>query len=180
MRLRVAQRREAVLDGHQVTDVTGRARPIHVRADQRREVATRTRDQRRRERHRYREPPRRVALRLLLVRDGEHPLVDARGDELRGDDRRGAADGTGGVHAHHRLPHRAERVGEVELRHRDTLEHVGGLADDDRVDVRPRHVRVFERFDRGLAHEPGHRHVLARGAVMRLPDTDDRNPIAGH
>ena len=106
--------------------------------------------------------------------------MDPGRDELRRDDRRGTADRTRGVHAHHRLPDRAERVGEVELRHRDTLEHVGGLADHDRVDVGPRHARVFERLDRGLAHETGHRHVLARGAVMRLTDPDDRNPIAGH
>ena len=107
-----------------------------------------------------REAPRRVALALLLVRDGEHALVHARRHELRRDDRSRAADTARGVHAHHRLAHRAERVGEVELGHRDALEHVGRLADDDGVDVAPRHARVFERLDRGLAHEPGHRDVL--------------------
>ena len=180
MRLRVAQRGEPVLHRDEVADVARRARAVHVRADERREVAAGARDERRRERHRHRQAPRRVALRLLLVRDGEHPLVHAGRDELGRDDRRRAADRAGGVHADHRLADRAERVGEVELRHRDALEHVGRLADHDRVDVGPRHARVFERLERGLAHEAGHRHVLARGAVVRLPDPDDCNPIAGH
>ncbi len=180
VRLRVAQRGEPVLHRDEVADVARRARPVHVRADQRREVTARAGDERRRERHRHRQAPRRVALRLLLVRDREHAFVDAGRDELRRDDRRRAAHRARGVHAHHRLADRAERVGEVQLRHRDTLEHVGGLADHDRVDVGPRHARVFERLDRRLAHEAGHRHVLARGAVVRLADPDNRDPVAGH
>ena len=84
------------------------------------------------------------------------------------------------MHAHHRLADRAERVGEVELGHRDALEHVGRLADHDRVDVGPGHARVFERLDRGFAHEARERHVLARGAVHGLPDPDDGDTIACH
>ena len=61
--------------------------------------------------------------------------MDARLDEMRGDDRRRAADAAGGVDAHDRLAGRAERVGEVQLRHHHALEHVGRLADDDGVDV---------------------------------------------
>ena len=173
MRFRIAQRRPAVFHRDQVADVARRARAIHVGTDERREVATRTGNQRRLERHRHRQAPGRVALRLLLVRDGEHPLVYTRGDELGRDDRRRTADRTSGVNAHHRLADRAERVREVQLGHRDALEHVGCLADHDRVDIRPRHARVFECFDGGFAHEAGHRHVLACGAVRGLPDADD-------
>ncbi len=90
------------------------------------------------------------------------------------------ADRSRRVHADHRLADRAERVGEVQLRHRDALEHVGRLADDDGVDVGPRHARVVERLLRGLAHETCHRHVLARRAVHRLAHPDNCNPIAGH
>ena len=99
-------------------------------------------------------------------------------DELRRDDARRAADAAGGVHAHHRLADRAERVGEVQLGHRDALEHVGRLADDDRVDVGVRHARVVERLLRGFAHEARDRHVLARGAVMvcPMPTTATRLP----
>ena len=169
-----------VLHRDEMPDVARRARAVHVGADERCEVTAGARDERRRERHRHRETPRRVALRLFLVRDGEHALVQARRDELGRDDARGSAHRAGRVHAHHRLADGAERVGEVQLRHRDALEHVGRLADDDRVDVGPGHARVVERLLRGLAHEPRHRHVLARRAMHRLPDADDRNSLPCH
>ena len=117
---------------------------------------------------------------LYELRDGQPSLVDPPGDELGRDDRRRAAYRAGGVHAHHRLADRAECVGKIQLGHRDAFEHVGRLADHDRVDVGPRHARIVERLDRGFSHEPGHRHVFPRGAVVRLPDPDDGNPIAGH
>ena len=160
VRLRVAQRGEPVLDRDEVADVTRRARPGDVRADERREVAAGSGHERRLERHPDREAPRRVALRLLLERDREHALVDPGHHQLRGDDRGGAADAAGGVHAQHRLVRRAERVGEVHLGHEDALEHVGRLADHDGVDVGPVHPGVLERLDGGLAHESGDRHVV--------------------
>ena len=43
----------------------------------------------------------------------------------------------GGVHAEQRLAGRAEGVGQVQLGHHHALEEVGGLADDDGVDVGP-------------------------------------------
>ena len=48
----------------------------------------------------------RVALRLLLERDREHPLVATGLDVVGGDDAGGAADRAGGVHAEHRLARR--------------------------------------------------------------------------
>jgi hypothetical protein len=89
--------------------------------------------------------PLRVALRLLLERDREHALVPAGLDVVRGDDAGRPADRTGGVHPEHRLPRGTERVGEVELGLHHAFEEVGRLADDDRVDVAPRHLRVVER-----------------------------------
>ena len=100
-------------------------------------------------------------------------------DELGRDDRGRPADRARGVHAHHRLADRAERVGEVELRHRDALEHVGRLADHDRVDVGPRHARVVERLDsRPRARgRPSTRPCARRGdasARHRRPQPDCR------
>ena len=42
------------------------------------------------------------------------------------------------------LPGGAEGVRQIELRHHDALEGIGRLADDDGVDVLPRHVGVVE------------------------------------
>src|SRR4051794_7520151 len=89
-----------------------------------------------------------------------------------------ATDAARCVHAHHRLAHRTESVGEIELRHHHAFEHVRRLADDDRVDVRPGEPGVLERTQRGLADQPGHRHVLPLSGVLRLPDTDDRYALA--
>ena len=180
MRLRVAQRGLTVLHCDEMPDVARRAGSIHVGADQRCKVAAGARNKRRRERHRDRQPPRRVRLRLLLVRDRQDTLVHTGRDELRGNDRRRTAHRTRRVHAHHRLAHRAERVGEVQLGHRDAFEHVRRLAEHDGVDVGPRHARVVERLRRGLAHEPRHRDVLARRTVMRLADTDDGRELLTH
>ena len=71
------------------------------------------------------------------------------------------------------LPDRAERVGEVQLGHHHALEHVGRLADDDRVDVGQRQPGVVERPVGRLAAQPGDRHVAALGAVLGLADADD-------
>src|SRR5213078_2743328 len=50
----------------------------------------------------------------------------------------------------------------------------------DGVDVGPRHARVVERLRRGLAHEPRHRDVLARRAMVGLADPDHGNPFTSH
>src|SRR5438876_1026264 len=83
------------------------------------------------------------------------------------DDGRRPADAPRRVHAHHRLAHRAERVGEVQLGHHDPFEHVGGLADDDRVDVAPAEPRVLEGAQGRLADEAGEREVVALRRVLR-------------
>ena len=98
----------------------------------------------------------------------------------RGDDAGRAADRAGGVHAEHRLAHRAERVGQVELRLHDALEEVGRLADHDGVDVGQRHVRVVERAEHGLADEPAERDVVATRLVVGLADADDRAGFSAH
>ena len=90
-----------------------------------------------------------------------------------GHDGGGAADRTGGVHPEHRLAHRAEGVGQVELGLHDALEQVGRLAEDDGVDVGHRHVGVVERPEHGLAHEPAEGDVAATRLVVGLADADD-------
>jgi hypothetical protein len=91
-----------------------------------------------------------------------------------------AADGTGGVHPEHRLADGAERVGEIQLGHRDAFEHVGRLADHDGVDVGPRHAGVFECLDCCLPHHPRERNVFPRRLVRGLPDSDDCRQISRH
>jgi hypothetical protein len=117
--------------------------------------------------------PHRVAFALLLVGDREHALVDARLDELRRDDRRRAPDAAGRVHPDHRLPGCPERIGEIELGHHRALEHVGCLADDDRVDVAPADARVLERTIDRLAQQARQRDVRALDVVLGLTDPDD-------
>ena len=72
------------------------------------------------------------------------------------------------------LPAPPERVGEEQLGLHDALERVGGLADDDRVDVGPRALGVVERPRRRLPQQTGNRDVGALLLVVRLPDADDR------
>ena len=91
---------------------------------------------------------------------------------LRGDDRGPAADAARGVHPEHRLARRGQRIGQPELGHHHAFEHVGRLADDDRVDVGHREVGVGERPVDGLANETGDRHVGATRGVIRLADAD--------
>ena len=106
--------------------------------------------------------------------------MDARLDEVGRDDRGGAADRAGGVHPDDRLAQRAERLGEVELRHHHALEHVGRLADDDRVDVLPVELGVGERAVGRLADEAGDRDVLAGRDVLGLPGAEHRGQLPAH
>ncbi len=78
------------------------------------------------------------------------------------------------------LPDRAQGVGQVQLGHHDALEEVGGLADDDGVDVGPRHLGVVEGPRGRLADEAGDRHVAAGGLVLRLADADDGDSFLAH
>ena len=172
MRLRVAQRGEPVLHRRPGGRCArGAPERCDVRADERREVAAGARDERRLERHRHRQAPRRVALGLLLERDGEHALVDAGHHELGRDDRGRPADAAGGVHADHRLarPRRARRRGRA--RASTTPSNMSGaLPIDDGVDVGPRHARVLERLDarpRGRARPSTRRGGPRRGGSDR-------------
>ena len=122
----------------------------------------------------------RVAFRLLLVSEGEHPAVPTGLDEVRRDDPGGAADRARGVHAEHGLARGAERVGEIELGLHHAFEQVGRLADDDGVDVGPRHLGVVERARRGLAHQPAQRHVPTPRLVLGLSDAHDRAGFVAH
>ena len=89
-----------------------------------------------------------------------------------------AADAARGVHPQHRLAHRAERIGEVKLGHHHALEHVRGLADHDRVDVRPSHPGVLERALGRLTDQSRDRDVLPLRGVLGLADPDDRHSLA--
>jgi hypothetical protein len=118
------------------------------------------------------------AVGLLLEGDGEDAVVHPGMYERRGDECGGASDASRGVHPEHRLSRSAEGVGQVELRHHHPLEHVGGLADHDGVDVGEPEVGVLERAERRLAHDAGDGEITALRGVMRLPDADDRAALA--
>ena len=173
MRVRVLHAVEPVLHRDLDADVVGRTAATDVLADVRREVATGAGDERGRERDLHRERPHRVRLGLLLVRDGEHAVVDAALDQARCDERRRPADAARRVDTDHRLADRAERVGQEDLRHHHAFERVRGLAEDDGVDVAPRQAGVFERALRGFADEVDLRAVVPLGVVLGLTDADD-------
>ena len=83
------------------------------------------------------------------------------------------------LHADHRLADGADRVGEVQLRHRDTLEHVGGLADDDCVDVEDHVIATYLQLlpPRGLAPTAIDTSLRAvRWTVWPTPTTATRSP----
>ena len=122
----------------------------------------------------------RVALRLLLERDGHHALVHSCLHVVRSNDAGGAAHAAGGVDAEHRLAGGAERVRHVQLGLHHALEQVGRLAEDDRVDVGPCHLRVVERSDGGFPDQAGERHVAPTRLVVRLPDADDGGWLPAH
>ena len=140
----------------------------------RREVAAGAGVHRHVERHRHRQRPHRVGLRLLLEGDREHPLVHAGLDQRGRDDRGRAADRAGGVHAQQRLAGGAERLGQEQLGHHHALEQVGRLADDDRVDVveaSARRPRARGRSPRGTGPAIETSSRLARWWVWPTPIT---------
>ena len=85
-----------------------------------------------------------------------------------------APDGARRVHSKNWLSGGAKRIGQPQLWHHHALEHVGGGADHDRVDVFPRHVRVLKRAERRVADQPGNREVPPALPVFRLANADDR------
>ena len=84
------------------------------------------------------------------------------------------------MHPQQRLAGGAERLGQEELGHHHALEQVGGLADDDRVDLVEGQAGVLERAVHRLAAQAGHRDVLALGAVVGLADADDGGGLLAH
>ena len=73
----------------------------------------------------------------------------------------------------HRFADAAEGLRQEELRHHDALEKIGGLTDDDRVDVGPSHFRVRECANGGLANQPHLGDVDSLGVVFCLSDSND-------
>ena len=67
----------------------------------------------------------------------------------------------------------AERVAEEQLGLHDALERVGGLADDDRVDVAIGQAGVLEGAVGRLSTEADHGQVGAGLGVLGLADADD-------
>ncbi len=178
--VRVLQRVAAVLVRHERADRVGGPAPPHVRAHVRGEEAARAGQQRLLEGDGQRETPHGVGLGLLLEGEGEHGAVHAGGDEVGGDQRGRSADRARRVDAEHGFADGSEGVGEVELRHHDALEEVGGLADHDGVDVAPGQPRVLQRADGGLADQSGDGHVVPGGDVLGLADADDRDGLLTH
>ena len=180
MRIRVPHGVLTVLDRHHATDVLGCPGPAHVGPDVGGEVAARSGQQGCGERLGYRQCPHGVGVRLLLIGDREHPLVDARGDEVGGDEGGGAPDRPCGVHPEHRLADRTKSRCQVDLGHHVALEHVRGLADHDGVDVRPGQVGVGQRHLGRLTDESGDGHVVPLGLVVGLPHSDDCTAFCHH
>ena len=60
------------------------------------------------------------------------------------------------------------------------LEQVGGLAEDDGVDVGPVHLGVLERAAGRLPDQPAERDVPAAALVVGLADADDRARLMSH
>ena len=114
-----------------------------------------------------------VALGLLLERHRQHRPVLAGLDVRGGDDGRRPAHRSGGVDPEHRLAHGTEGVGEVELGLHDALEEVGGLAEDDGVDVGQGQVGIVEGPEHRLAHQAAEGHVEPPGLVVGLAHADD-------
>ena len=115
-----------------------------------------------------------VRLGLLLERDGEHGLEQARLDEVGAEDGGVGADAAGGVHADHRLPGAAHRVGQEQLGLHHALELVRGLAEHDRLDVVPPHLGVVEGAAGRLPEQAGHGEVGTDPLVVGDADPDDR------
>jgi hypothetical protein len=76
------------------------------------------------------------------------------------------------VDPQHGLAGGSEGVGQEQLGHDHALEHVGGLADHDSVDVGPGKVSVFESALGGLPDQAHLGHVDAFGVVLGLSDSD--------
>ena len=159
----------------------GRAGAADVGAHVRREVAARAGVHRHDERHRHRQRPHRVGLRLLLEGHRQHPLVHAGLHEARPprwrSSRRPSRRCARAAAACRRR--RAPRRGRARASSRPRT----GRAPCRR---RPRRCRrsptsgVGERPVDRLAAQPGHRDVLALGPVVGLADPDHGGGLLAH
>ena len=94
-----------------------------------------------------------VALGLLLEGDGQHGAVLAHLDVGSGHNGSRAAHRPGCVYPEHRLAHRAEGVGQVQLGLHHPFEEVGRLPEDHRVDVGHGHPGIVERSEHRLTNQ---------------------------
>ena len=151
----------------------GRAGAADVGADVRGEVAAGARVHRHDERHRHRQRPHRVGLRLLLERDRQHALVHAGLHQRRGHDarssRRPSRPCAPAAAACRRR--RARRPGTARASSRPRTGPAPCRPRPRRC-RRSRQVGVVERAVDRLAAQPRHRHVLALGPVVGLTDPD--------
>lgn len=138
------------------------------------EITARARPDRHGERHRNRQRPHGIRFRLLLPGDGEHPFVHSALHHAGGHTGGGSADRARGVHAQQRFPGCAQGIGHVQLGHHHALEHVRGLADDDRVDIGHGQVGVGQCPVDRLAAHPGHGDIAAFGNVVGLSGAQHR------
>ncbi|SKV08770.1 Uncharacterised protein [Mycobacteroides abscessus subsp. abscessus] len=81
------------------------------------------------------------------------------------------------MHPDHRFSGRADRIRHEELGHHDALEKVGGLADDDGVDVVPIDTGIRHGAIDGLADKTIHGDVVPLGDVLCLPSADDSSQV---
>ena len=168
----VLERVEPILERYADARVLGRPRALHVASDQGCEETAGPGDHGGRKGHLDGERPHGVGLALLLVGHGEDTLVHPGLDEACGHDRRGAAHAARRVDPEHGLAHAPQSFGEKEFGHHDALEHVGGLADDNRVDVFPVEFGVGECALGGFANQSHLGDVDPLGVKICLTNSD--------
>ncbi len=176
----VLQRVGPVLDRHHRPDVRRGVVARHVAADDGREVPAGAGVHRHAEGDGHRQRPHRVAVTLLLEGHRQHRAMDPRHHVLGRHDRRGPAHRTSGVHPEHRFAVGCQGIGKPQFWHVDALEHVGGLADHDRIDLGDGGVGTGQRPVDGLAHQPGDGNVRPARRVLGLADPDDCTTLGHH
>ena len=144
------------------------ARSTNVRTDVRGEVSTGAGANRHVERYRCGQRPHGVRLGLLLPGNRQNPLVDTGFDQAGGDDSRRTAHRAGSVNTQQRLSVGAQSIRHGEFGHHRTLEQVGGLSDDDGVDVVPADVGVEHRGVDGFTNQARHRDIVTLCDVVEF------------